>query len=79
MKVIYPKNQVIKSTKIPNCLLFNRFLFGILKLFLITKHPLFLKIKYKQIKPIVKMAKNYKNFEVVNVKSRQGDVVRILL
>lgn len=79
MKVVYPKNQVIKSTKIPNCLLFNRFSFGLLKLFLTTKHILFLKIKYKHIKPIVKMAKNYKDYEIVTVVSRQGNTVRILL
>ena len=79
MKVIYPKNSLIKTTKIPNCLLFNRFLFGLLKLFLITKHKLFFKIKYKHIKPVLKMAKNYKDFEIVNVKSRHGDIVRILL
>lgn len=79
MKVIYPKNQVVKCKKIPNCLLFNRFLFGLLKLFLIKKHILFFKIKYKHIKPIVKMIKNYKDFEIVNVKSRQGDEVKILL
>ena len=79
MKVIYPKNSVIKSTKIPNFLLLNRFLFGLLKLFLITKHKLFFRIKYKHIKPIVKMAKNYKDFEIVNVKSRQGNEVKILL
>lgn len=79
MKIIYPKNQVIKCTKIPNCLLLNRFLFGLLKLFLVTRHSLFFKIKYKHIKPIVKMAKNYKDYEIVNIKSRQGDTVRILL
>lgn len=79
MKVIYPKNQVIKYTKIPNCLLFNRFLFCILKLFLITKHTLFFKIRYKHIKPVVKMAKSYKDYEIVTVESRKGDVVRILL
>ena len=79
MKVIYPKNSVIKSTKIPNFLLLNRFLFGLLKLFLITKHKLFFRIKYKHIKPIIKMTTNYKNFEIVNVKSRQGDEVKILL
>lgn len=79
MKIIYPKNSVIKTTKIPNGLLFNRFSFGLLKLFLATKHILFLKMKYKHIKPVLKMAKNYKDFEIVNVKSRQGDTVRILL
>lgn len=79
MKIIYPKNQVIKCTKIPNCLLFNRFLFGILKLFLVTRHLLFFKIRYKQIKPLLKMVKNYKDYEIVTVQSRNGDVVKILL
>lgn len=79
MKIIYPKNQVIKCTKIPNCLLFNRFLFGILKLFLTTRHVLIFKIKYKHIKPVVKMVKNYKDYEIVTVKTRNGNVVKILL
>lgn len=79
MKIIYPKNQIIKTTKISNIFLFNRFSFGILKLFLATKTLIFIKIKYKHIKPILKMVKNYNDFEIVNIKSRQGDEVRILL
>ena len=79
MKVVYPKNNVIKTKRIPNGLLFNRFLFYILKLFLITKHYLFFKIKYKHIKPIIKKAKEYKNFEIVTIYSRQGETIRIFL
>ncbi|MBR5245799.1 MAG: hypothetical protein IKV25_00325 [Clostridia bacterium] len=79
MKVVYPKNNVIKTKKVPNGLLFNRFLFWILKLFLITNNYLFLKIKYKHIKPIIKKAKLYKNFEIVTINSRQGETVRIFL
>ena len=79
MKIIYPKNQVIKTTKIPNAFLFKRLSFGLLKLFLVTKSFVFFKIKYKHIKPVLKMAKSYNDFEIVSVKSRQGDEVRILL
>ncbi len=79
MQIIYPVNQDVKTIKIPNWLLLNRFLFGLLKLFLITKNVIFFKIKYKNIKPVLKMAKNYKNFEIVNITSRQGENVRILL
>ena len=79
MKIIYSINQTVKTIKIPNAFLFNRFLFGILKLFIFTKSFVFLKIKYKQIKPVLKMAQNYSGFEIVNVKTRQGDEVRILL
>ena len=79
MKVIYPKNQTIKTTKIPNILLFNRLSFGLLKLFLATKCFVFFKMKYKHIKPVLKMARNYSGFEIVNVKNQQGHEVRILL
>lgn len=79
MKIIYPKNQIIKTTKIPNTFLFNRLSFGIMKIFLVTKSLLFIKIKYKQIKPALKMIKNYNDFEIVNIKTRQGDEIRILL
>lgn len=79
MKIIYPKNQVIKTKKIPNAFLFNRFSFGLLKLFLVTKSFMFFKMKYKHIKPVIKLAKSYKDFEIVNINTRQGDEVRILL
>ena len=79
MKIIYPKNQTVNIIKIPNALLFNRLSFGFLKLFLVTKSLVFIKFRYKYLKPVLKMAKNYKDFEIVNVKSRQGYEVRILL
>ena len=79
MRIVYPKNNIIKTKKIPNWLFFNRFLFSVLKLFLITKRYLFFKIKYKHIKPIIKKAKLYKNFEIVTINSRQGETVRIFL
>ena len=62
MKIVYPKNNIIKTKKIPNWLFFNRFLFSVLKLFLITKHYLFFKIKYKHIKPIIKKSKAVQKF-----------------
>lgn len=79
MKVVYPKNNIIKTKKIPDWLFFNRVLFGILKLFLITKHYLFFKIKYKHIKPVIKKAKNYKGFEIVNINTRQGESISVYL
>lgn len=79
MKVIYPKSNRVKIRKIPNWLFFNRFVFGILKLFLITKSILFFKIKYKQFKPILKQAKEYKDFEIVTVENKHGNVVKVLL
>ncbi len=79
MKINYSINHTVKTIKIPNAFLFNRFLFGILKLFIFAKSFVFFKIKYKQIKPVLKMAKNYSDFEIVNVKSRQGYEIRILL
>lgn len=79
MKIIYPKEQVIKTVKIPNCLLINRFSFTLLKLFLISKHAIFYKIKYRYIKSVIKATSKYKDFEIVNVKSRNGDTVKILL
>lgn len=79
MKVVYPKNNIIKTKKIPDWLFFNRVLFGILKLFLITKHYLFFKIKYKHIKPVIKKAKNYKGFEIVNINTRQGKSISVYL
>ncbi len=79
MKVSYPKNSVMKTKKIPNWILFNRVGFGIIKLFLVTKHPLFFKIKYKQLKPIIKKAKEYKGCEIVSVDSRNGDNVKVFL
>ncbi|MBO5333760.1 MAG: hypothetical protein J6B37_06575 [Clostridia bacterium] len=79
MKVVYPMNNTTKTIRIPNWLVFNRVLFGALKLFLITKHPLFLKLRYRQIKPLIKKAREYKGFEIVTVNGRHGETVRVFL
>ncbi len=79
MKVVYPKNNLNKTIKIPNWLIFNRVLFGALKLFLITKHPLFLKLRYSHLKPLIKRAKDYKGFEIVTVNGRHGEMVSVFL
>ena len=79
MKVVYPKNNSTKTIKIPNWLIFNRVLFGTLKLFLITKHPLFRKLRYRHIKPFIKKAKEYKGFEIVTVNGRHGETVRFFI
>ncbi len=79
MKVTFPKDNTTKTIKVPNCLLLNRFLFGILKLVLriIIRSPVIFRIKYKQIKPIVKMVNGYKDFEIVSVESRHGGTVKV--
>ena len=79
MKVTFPVNQKTKCIKIPNALILNRFTFWILKLIFGLRFYPFLKVRYKHIKPVLKMAKSYNDFEIVSVKSRQGDEVRILL
>lgn len=78
MKIIYPQ-KVDKIIGVPNWLLLNRISFALLKAFLISKHSLFAKIKYRQIKPLIKCAGKYKDLEIVNVKSQKGDNVKILL
>lgn len=79
MKVTFPANGKIKCIKIPNFLIANRLSFGILKIFLAFKIPFIFRIKYKHIKPLVKKAKQYKNFEIVNVKTRQGETIIVSL
>ncbi len=79
MKITFPVNQKRKCIKIPNALIFNRFTFCILKLiFGLYFNPL-LKIKYKHIKPIIKKAKTYKGYEIVNINTRQGENIIISL
>lgn len=79
MKIVFPTNEKIRCIKIPNCLIVNRLSFGILKLILAFKIPRIFRIKYKLIKPFIKTANQYKNFEIVSVKTRQGEDVRIFL
>ncbi len=81
MKVVFPKDNTTKTIKVPNGLILNRFLFGILKITLriITKSPAIFRIKYKHIKPIVKKVNEYKDFEIVSVESRHGGTVKVFL
>lgn len=79
MKVVFPVNQKTRRIKIPNTLVLNRFTFWLLKLiFGIWFYPI-TKIKYKQIKPVIKMAKGYKGFEIVNVKTQNGENIIVCL
>ena len=79
MKVVFPTNGKTSCIKIPNFLIANRLSFGILKLILIFKIPFVFRIKYKHIKPFIKKAKQYKNFEIVNVKTKQGENIIVSL
>ncbi len=79
MKVEFPTNGKTKCIKIPNSLIANILSFGILKLFFAFKIPFIFRIKYKHIKPFIKKAKQYKNFEIVNVKTKQGENVIVSL
>ncbi len=79
MKVVFPINQNTKQIRMPNALIFNRFTFWLLRLiFGLRFYPL-IKIKYKEIKPLIKMLKGYKNFEIVSINTRQGEKVVICL
>ena len=79
MKVEFPVNQKTKCIKIPNALILNRFTFCILKLIFRRFFNPIMRIKYKHMKPIVKKAKSYKGFEIVNIKTRQGENIIISL
>lgn len=79
MKVVFPVNQKTIRIRIPNVLIFNRFTFWLIKLiFGLRFYPL-VKIKYKNLKPLIKMAKSYKGFEIVNINTRQGENIIISL
>lgn len=79
MKVAFPVNQRTKCIKIPNALILNRFTFCILKLIFRRFFNPFGKVKYKHIKPLVKKAKSYKGFEIVNVKTQNGENIIVCL
>ena len=79
MKVAFPVNQKTIRLRLPNVLVFNRFGFWLVKLiFGLWFYPL-TKIKYKQVKTLVKMAKGYKGFEIVNVKTQNGENIVVSL
>lgn len=79
MKVAFLANGKTIYIKTPNFIIANRLSFGILKLILVFKIPFIFAIKYKHVKPFIKKAKQYKNFEIVNVKTRQGETVIVSL
>ncbi len=79
MKVTFPANGQEKNLKIANWILFNPISFGILKLFLIRYNRVFFKVKYKHLKPAIKVSKQYKNFEIVSVDNKNGDTVKVFL
>ena len=79
MKVAFPVNQKTKCIKIPNALILNKFTFCILKLIFKRFFNPLRKVKYKHIKPIVKKAKSYKGFEIVNINTIQGENIIISL
>ena len=79
MKVAFPVNQKTIHIKIPNALIFNRFTFWLIKLIFGMRFYPLVKIKYKEIKPLIKMIKSYKGFEIVNITTRQGENIIISL
>ncbi len=79
MKVAFPANGKTRCIKIPNLLIVNRLSFGLLRLILVFKIPFIFSIKYKNIKPFIKKAKQYKNFEIVNVKTGQGETIIVYI
>ncbi len=79
MKVVFPVNQKTIRIRIPNVLIFNRFTFWFLKMIFGVKYYPLVKIKYKDIKPVIKKAKTYKGFEIVNINTRQGENIAIYL
>lgn len=79
MKVAFPINQKTIRIKIPNALILNRFAFWLLKLIFGMRFYPLTKIKYKEIKPLIKMIKSYKGYEIVNINTRQGENIIISL
>ena len=79
MKVTFPIDNKVRHINVPNLLIVNRISFGIIKLFLINKHPVFWRLKYRHFKPLIKRIKDYKNFEIVSVNTQHGEDVRIFL
>lgn len=79
MKVVFPVNQKTICIRIPNVLIFNRIIFWLLKMIFGVKYYPLIKIRYKDIKPVIKKAKTYKGFEIVNINTRQGENIIISL
>ncbi len=79
MKVVFPVNQKTMCLKIPSALIINRFSFWLIKIIFGLKFHTLFKIKYKHIRPIIKKSKEYKDFEIVNISTRQGEKVVICI
>ena len=79
MKVSYPTNGRTRCIKISNSLIVNSLSFGVLKLIFAFKIPGIFKIKFRHIKPFIKLANQYKDYEIVTIKTRQGEIVKIYL
>ena len=77
MKVVFPINQKTIRIRIPNVLIFNRFSFWLIKLIFGFRFYPLARIKYKEFKPLIKMIKSYKDFEIVNINTRQGENIII--
>ena len=79
MKIIFPANHKVIKLRLPNALILNRFSFWLLKIIFGIKFYPLVKIKFKYIKPLIKKSKEYKGFEIVNIKTRQGETIVISL
>ena len=79
MKVSFPVNQRTIRLKIPNALIFNRFSFLLIKLIFGFKFHSLFKIKYKHVNPLIKKSKEFKGYELVNVRTIQGEMVIVSL
>lgn len=79
MKASFPVNQRKICLRVPNTLVFNCITFWLIKLvFGFRFYPL-KKMKYKEIKPLIKLVKKYKGHEFVTVNGRNGETVRVFL
>lgn len=69
------------NIKVPNWLVGNRIAFGILKFVIgsIFKIKPIYRVKFRVIKPFIKKAKQYKNFNIVSVITQNNDIIEVNL
>lgn len=69
------------NIKVPNWLIANRLTFFILKCVVASKLGLVMifRIRYKKIKPLLKLVKKYKKSEIVSVHTQQGVQINVSL
>ncbi len=75
MKII-PNGHRKITFFLPNCIVFNHLSFAVLKHVLKKNDPQFKKLKYKQIKPLVKTVKSYsggEKFCFLEVRNRDNE------